>query len=480
MAPSRLPGLRRPDTLFQQSKEAVFLLGAGARLIYVNPAWEKLTGFQAELVIGQVCPPHGPTRPDDPLSILGSFAPPSEVLAGEVVSTTSMILRADGQRIWRRLEFWPYHDERGERLFQFGLIRPIEEPPQAPEANSQRLRRELMAVRDHLLSAHGSDVLLGQGHAHRRLLEQLCTASASRLPVLIVGPPGTGRRSVARAIHQQGPWSRSPLLPFDCAALPPEILTRELFGQMGDSVAPRLDHPEGATLLIGDLLELPRDLQMRMAQALETNAAQAKAEGVRVLAYTAGDPDQARREDRLRDDLYFSLTALVIPLFPLRERLNDLPLLSQHFLERANRRGERYREGFHPETLEALQAYDWPGNLRELARVIEEAHSRGRDPLIGPDNLPSAIRGHLGAAYLPPTMPPESLPLDEMLERLERRLIEQALLRARRNKSLAARLLHISRPRLHRRINELQIPDEPESTDENSAPPASSSGPSTR
>ncbi|CAN5688336.1 hypothetical protein BH23PLA1_BH23PLA1_09280 [soil metagenome] len=472
MAPMRVPGLRRPDTLFQQTGEPVFMLGSGSRLLYVNPAWEALTGFQAEAVIGQECPPHGPTRPGDPLGMLGSFAPPAEALAGRPASTTTMILRADGQRLWKRLEFCPHRDDQGALLFLFGLVRSVEEPPQAPEADSQRLRRELMEVRDRLLSAHGTDALIGQGPAHRRLLEQVRTAALGTMPVLIVGPKGTGRRSVARAIHQQGPRGRSPLLPFDCSAMPPELLDRELFGHSEAQTPPKLAHPEGTTILLGDLLDLPRDVQMRLALALEASAV-----GGRLLAYTAGDIDRARRDDRLRDDLYYALTSLVIPLPPLRERLDDLPLLAQHFLERANRRGDRRRDGFQPEAMEAICAYDWPGNLRELARVIDDSHARGRSASIGPEDLPVAILGNLGSAYLPPPRPPEHYPLDEMLERLERRLIEQALQRARRNKSLAARLLHISRPRLHRRINELRIPDEPETAEDGSSATSSDRGP---
>ena len=130
-----------------------------------------------------------------------------------------------------------------------------------------------------------------------------------------------------------------------------------------------------------------------------------------------------------------------------------------------------------------LQAYDWPGNLSELARVIDVAHDHFRSqpqpqaekamPLIDIDDLPASIRGHLGAAYLPPTAAPSIKPLDELLTEIERRLIETALSRARQNKSCAAELLGISRPRLYRRIKELNLPDDTEP--ENGALPTSSS-----
>ena len=184
------------------------------------------------------------------------------------------------------------------------------------------------------------------------------------------------------------------------------------------------------------------------------------------MAATAIDPARSFAEDRLRPDLYFALTGLVLPLRPLRDRLDELPLLAQHILERTNRRVTRQRGGFAPEALDALLAYDWPGNLRELTRAIEHAHSRGPEDRIGPDDLPADIRGSLASAYTPPTTPTTTTPLDDLLTTLERRIIEQALHRSGQNKSRAAELLDISRPRLYRRIKELNIPDVPDPADQ--------------
>ena len=170
--------------------------------------------------------------------------------------------------------------------------------------------------------------------------------------------------------------------------------------------------------------------------------------------------DQARGEDRLRNDLYFALTTLVIRLQPLRERLDELPLLAQEFLEQRNARANRRRWGFEPAAIEVLRAYDWPGNLTELFRVVEAAHERGSGDLIAPSDLPAEIRGAIGSAYTPPRPAAQLTPLDLTLEMVERRLIEQALAKSRRNKSKAAELLEISRPRLYRRIKELNILDD--------------------
>ncbi|MCA1686601.1 MAG: transcriptional regulator, partial [Planctomycetia bacterium] len=221
---------------------------------------------------------------------------------------------------------------------------------------------------------------------------------------------------------------------------------------------PRLALTEGSTLILGDVLDLPRDHQSRLAGSLDSRT--------RLIATTASDPDAALAAERLRPDLYYALTTLVIRLAPLRDRLDELPVLAQHHLERANLRNARQRSGFSEEALRTLVGYDWPGNVRELVRVVESAHGRGVGDAIEADDLPAAIRGHLGAAYTLPATPPPVAPLDELLTLVERRLIENALTRSRHNKSRAAELLGISRPRLYRRIKELNLPDEPEPSDE--------------
>ena len=436
----------------------MYWLSADLKLVWANKAWEELTGHPFESVSGLVCNAHGPTHAGDTIGLGGSFYPPPEALAGHPASGPTLIIHVSGERRWRRIEFWPFLDGQGRLLGILALVRASEEPPLAPESEAQRLRSELLEVRNRLHGRYGFDHLIGAGPAHRRLVEQVIAAANTTVPVLIVGAPGTGKRLVARTIHQLSARKQAAIVAFDCAALPPEILERELFGGTAESPAIPFSRVEGTTLLIGDILDLPRDLQSRLAAMNGTR--------VRLLATTTGDPEAALRDERLRPDLYYLLTTLVIHLRPLRERLDELPILAQHMLERANIRGGRQRSGFTPEAISALLEYDWPGNLRELARVVDDAHERGGQDAIGVEDLPAGIRGNLGAAYLPPPWPPRTAPLDELLTQVERRLIENALQQARHNKSRASELLGISRPRLYRRIKELNLPDVPEPAEE--------------
>jgi DNA-binding NtrC family response regulator len=460
MPSPRVSGIRL-DQLLQQACEPAFWLSADLRLIWVNHAWEELTGHSAESAIGLVCRAHGPNKSGDLESLGGSFFPPHEVLAGQPSGIRTLVVHSSGERRWRRVEFWPFHNQKNDISAIFGIVRLVDDTAVAPDSEAGRLRVELIELRDRLLHDRAPETLIGAGPAQQRLVSQIAAAAGSNVPVLIVGEPGTGRGQVASAIHQAGPDRQAPLVPFDCAALPHDVLERELFGAPPTPgtppVLPRLALPGGSTLLIGDIVDLPRDLQARLSGAIGSQ--------VRLIATTFHDPDNALRAERLRPDLYYALTALVIRLPRLRERVEELPLFAQHFLERANERGGRQRSGFTEGALRVFAAYDWPGNFRELARVIDAAHMRGAGDLIGIDDLPAAIRGNLGAPGVPTVAAAPAVSLDELLTRVERRLIENALHRARNNKSRAADLLGISRPRLYRRMHELDLPDVPDNSD---------------
>lgn len=459
--PSPRVSAPRFDQLVQQAREPAFWLNPDLKLVWVNRAWEDLTGYPAGMALGLVCRAHGPTRDGDLPGLSGSFYPPPEALAGRPCAVRTLVVHPSGERRWRRVEYRPFHHESGELAALLGLVRPVDEAPLAPDSEALRLRVELMEVRGRLLARHGTDQLVGAGPAHRRLVEQVAAAAATTAPVLVVGEPGTGKRLAARTIHQLGPRRQAPFLALDCAALPPDVLERKLFQPAPDdgepAAFPRFALPEDSTLLIGDVAELPRDLQGRIVAALDGHT--------RLIATTTADPDAALRAETFRPDFYYAVTALVIRLTPLRDRLDELPILAQHLLERANLRGGRQRSGWSDEALRALAGYDWPGNLRELARVTDEAHARGGHDRIEVDDLPASILGHLGAAYVVPPPPPPAASLDDLLTLVERRLIEGALRRSRHNKSKAAEWLGVSRPRLYRRIKELKIPEEPEPSD---------------
>jgi DNA-binding NtrC family response regulator len=455
-----------PNRLWQNAREPIFWLDPALKLIWVNRAWENLTGSRAESAVGLTCQAQGPTRAGDLAGLLAGAEPCRESVPGRPAETSSICFPVSGEPIWHTAKFWPFRDENDSLIGLLGQVHTADCPLRVADPEADRLHLDLLEIRQQLQERYGFDSLVGFGPSHRRLLDQVRLAAATTTPVLIVGEPGTGKRQVARTIHQNGPGRNQPFVPFDCEALPAEILERELFSMdtdvapdagaswAGGTQRPRLSLRHGSTVLIREILMLPRDLQARLTASLELP--------VRLLATTALDPEIALEREQLRPELYFVLTTLVVRLQPLRERRDELPALAQHLLERANQRVGKPKTGFSPQALSALLEYHWPGNLRELARVIDHAqtHSEGEDALVAMDDLPASIRGQLGEGYPCPSHGSPIKPLDQLLTEVERRLIETALRQARGNKSRAAELLGISRPRLYRRIKELNLPDD--------------------
>jgi len=448
----------RPDSIFALAREPVFWLTPDRRIAMVNRAWEELTGHTEAEVIGLECRPHGPTRPGDLVGLGGSFCPPAEAMAGQPAGSRTLIIRRGGERVFRRVEYWPFHTATGPLAGLLGIVRPPESSPQAADSESQSLRVALLDLRAGMFARHADESLIGVGAEHRRVLDGVEVAVATTVPATIVGESGTGKRTIARIIHRRGPRRQMPLLGYDCQAIPAAILERELFGGTEPSGAGddwgRLVAPAGATVVLGDVLQLPRDLQARLAAGLL-----GADRPTRLIATTTGNLDEALRDERLRPDLFHALTTVVIRLRPLRDRLDELPLLAQSLLERANLRDKVARSGFEPSAIAALIAYDWPGNLRELAEVIDEAHGKTTTDLIRVGDLPAQIRGQRGGAYLPASKPAAPMPLKERLLAFERQLIEEALGRSHQNKTRAARRLGVNRPFLYRRIKELGIAD---------------------
>src|SRR5262245_31121899 len=179
-------GLRGLNAVLKRAREPVLLLDARCRIVHVNRAWEELTGRSAEEAIGLECRPHGPSRGGDLDSLGASFCPPPEAIAGQPAGGATLIVHESGERLWRRVDYWPFHDTSGSLVGLLGIVRPREAQAPFPDSDSQRLRADLLELRERLRERHGSDALIGQGPGHRRLLDQIAAATATSVPVLIV------------------------------------------------------------------------------------------------------------------------------------------------------------------------------------------------------------------------------------------------------------------------------------------------------
>lgn len=294
-----------------------------------------------------------------------------------------------------------------------------------------------------------------------QVLRLVHRAAGSRGSVLIEGESGTGKELIARALHGWSPRARHPLVAVNCGALPGSLLESELFGHTrGAFTGASADRPglvegaDGGTLFLDEAGEMTPEMQAKLLRFLETGEFRRVGENrvrhvdVRVVAATNRSLLDMAREGRFREDLFYRLAVFRVTVPPLRERPEDIPVLARHFLER---RGSGHR--LSPAALAALRAYDFPGNVRELANLLERAAALADGPVITPDDLQLP-----GPA--PVTAAPDGTGRIATLEAVAREHILAALHATDWNRAAAARLLGISVRTLYRKIEEFGLEEQ--------------------
>jgi transcriptional regulator with PAS, ATPase and Fis domain len=294
-----------------------------------------------------------------------------------------------------------------------------------------------------------------------KVFDLLRTAAPTDVNVLILGENGTGKELVASAIHDLSPRRDAPYVKVNCAAIPGELLESELFGArkgaFTGATADRKGLFESAhrgSILLDEIGEMPAALQVKLLRVLQEReftpvgaTAPIRAD-FRLICSTNVDPTAAVEEHRLRQDLYFRLNTFVLSLPPLRDRREDISLLVDHFLGSFTARYERECKVVQPAAMEALQRYDWRGNVRELEHAIERAVILARGDSIGVHDLPDAVRRGTPAPRTGRVVLPAGYTLDE----LERLAIQQTLERTGWNKRATAESLGIHRPTLYNKM----------------------------
>ena len=312
-----------------------------------------------------------------------------------------------------------------------------------------RLKIENRFLRDE--AERDVDNMVGSSPAMRKVYEAIRQVAPEKATVLVVGETGTGKDLAAHAIHQLSPRSEALFVAVNCAAIPAEMMESELFGHergaFTGAVKERIgkfELADGGTLFLDEVTEMPIALQAKLLRALQEGTIERLgghrpiAVDIRIVAATNRDPQQAVRDGLLREDLYYRLNVFRLDLPPLRERVEDIPMLAQHFVAR---RGIELA----PDASDRLAAYRWPGNVRELENVLERAAIVCGGRTITAAHLPADISSPSPAALTTQTaVVPETLSIPEATEALERQMIAAALRETGGNKSKAARLLDIS------------------------------------
>lgn len=451
----------RLETWLNAVQTPVFLLSASRRVEFFNAGCEEETGWAADEVVGHLCEYATEGDHQSVQSLTGSLCPPPEVLAGREMSVPAYLTNREGKALPRLLHFFPLHAENGRVAGILGIITPIGEPARTADASpTTQLHAELGALRIALRQAYAVKTLVCRSQPMTRVLEQVRLARQSNTALLLHGEPGTGKEHFARLIHHESDAGRKSFVPLDCRRLPAHELKqtiRRLLEADGDesSHVPAL---QAGTVYLVDVEHLPRDLQVRLAEAFHADSRRDRLP-LRLMASTTIELEDAVGDDRVCPEFYYLLTPLCIRLPPLRRRPEDLSLLAQHFLENLNRGDEKQVGGFAEDVWKLFRQYNWPGNLDELAIVVEEAHAACSGELVRGTDLPFRFRTGLDAQSVGPILAPKPAPLEPLLAKIEKDHIESVLGQCRQNKSKAAELLGLTRARLYRRMEALGIED---------------------
>jgi len=302
---------------------------------------------------------------------------------------------------------------------------------------------------------------VGNSRAVQLLFDRIKKFAASDAPVLITGESGTGKELIARALHQQSRQAAGPFVPVSCAAVPETLLEAELFGHERGAFTGAVRKRQGrfqaadhGTLFLDEVGEIPLAGQVKLLRVLQEGVFEPLGTNlsvsvqVRVVSASHRDLKALVDQGRFRDDLYYRLNILEVTIPPLRARREDIPVLVGHFIERYA--GGR-PVGVTAEALAALDAYPYPGNVRELEHVIQQAVVLADGGPIGVQHLPAEMTG-LPAAPSQASAPGGLLPLAEAMDGFERAYLNRALTEAGGVKHLAAEMLGISRKSLRQKL----------------------------
>lgn len=452
--------------LLDQSPRPTYAVDARRQIVYGNTALAQWLGLDTERIVGRFVEYHSESEAEeagtsshDSSGPLSGLCPPPRALAGEqCLGTVSQVAR-DGRLVHRHADFLPL----GADGAPGGVLAVLATHDMSPEELAADLSREptgdelhraIRRFRRTQARHFAVESLVGESSAMRKVREQVAAAAASGANVLVRGRPGCGRAHVARAIHYRVAGEAGPkLVPVDCEVLSEDLLRRTLDAAQNDQEGKRR-----ATLLLMNLDRLPGTLQSQLRQAISERRVAARI--VATMAESAeqtGPVDEAAETARELDPwLLDAVSTMTIRVPSLADRLEDLPLLAQSFVEACNRGNPKQLGGVRQEALDLLALYCWPGELDELRDVIAAAHGACSCHEITAADLPPVVH-HASRAAALPRRETERIELDEFLASIERELIKRAMAQAGGNKSEAAQLLGMTRPRLYRRLVQLGL-----------------------
>ncbi|MCK9173614.1 MAG: sigma-54 interaction domain-containing protein [Desulfuromonas sp.] len=437
------------EAILESICDGVFTVDADWRISSFNRAAERITGIRREEAIGQPC------SEVFRCSLCENHCALRETLHSNkpIVQREGFIIRADGQQVPISISTAVLRDASGRFLGGAETFRDLS---------------DVEALRQALHGQFRIGDLVSRSPRMQPLFELLPTIAASRATVLIEGETGTGKELLARAIHGSGSAADAPFVAINCGALPDNLLESELFGYKKGAFTGALQDKPGrlhragqGTLFLDEIGEISPALQVRLLRVLQERqfeplgATDSEPLQARIIAATHRDLAALVAAGRFRQDLFYRIHVVNLKLPPLRDRLEDIPLLVDHFITRFNRLQKRHIQGCRPTALAALVSHDWPGNVRELENVIERAFVLCQGDWIE--------RRHLPAPLAPTPQPGTAEPagnasaLRQLNAEHERQTLLSALQQHGYNRQATAAALGIHKTTLYRKIQALGL-----------------------
>jgi len=431
------------DVILDSINEGVFTIGPDWHITSFNQAAQRITGVSREEAIGRLCSEvfHANICENN-CALRRTFE-----TGKPVVNVTAFIVNNKGFRVSVRISTAILKDDNNKVI---GGVETFQDLSQV-----EQLRKELQ-------SRHTFEDIVGRSPAMIRLFEILPLIAESSSTVLIEGPSGTGKELFAKAIHNLSPRRKKRFVAVNCAALPDTLLESEFFGHKAGAFTDakrdkigRFMLAEGGTIFLDEIGDISPALQVRLLRVLQERTVEPLGStepvkvDIRIIAATNKDLTRLVEDGKFREDLYYRIRVVHLELPGLKERREDIPLLAEHLLAKFNQLQGKSITGVSIEAMTQLMEYDFPGNVRELENIIEQAFVLCRGEIIELHHLPPELR--------PIVMSSNSGAGSLNIKAMEKNLIAETLQRYAGNRKSAARDLGINTSTLYRKIKDLKI-----------------------
>ncbi len=437
-------------TIIDMIPQMIAVLAPDGHALYVNDLTLEYTGLSGDKARGaefrrRVFHPEDLERLQEERH--------AALMRGEPFENEQRARRHDGHYRWFLIRYRPMRDGHGHVVRWYATATDIDDRKHAED----RTRNENVALREEIDRSSMFEEIVGSAAPLRRVLTLDEKVAATDSTVLILGETGCGKELIARAIHKKSHRAARAFIRVNCAAIPPSLVASELFGHEKGAFTGalqrrlgRFESANGGTIFLDEIGDLPAETQISLLRVLQDREIERLGNShsipvdVRVLAATNRDLENAVAGGTFRQDLFYRLNVFPIRVPSLRERADDIPLLVEYLIERyATKAGKRIRR-ISRSTLTLFQAYDWPGNIRELQNVIERALVLGSGEVLDVDALPPDLRRPPDVLDIAVEIPESGLDLEATLDQIEQRYIQLALARTAGVQTRAADLLRVS------------------------------------